>query len=191
MNRSAEAVTDLLLAWTGGDRAATERLLSLVYAELKRLAAGQLRGERADHTLEPTALVHEAYLRLSRSHRVSWQNREHFFGVAARAMREVLIDHARAHLSQKRGGGAVRVELEHVGLLLSERPADLIALDEALTELARLDRVKAAVVELHFFGGFSVAETASCLRCSAATVTRHWRLAKVWLAREVSRRERP
>ncbi len=187
MSASSGAVTDLLLAWGAGDRAATERLLGLVYGELKRLAAHYLRGERPDHTLEPTALVHEAYMRLSRSREISWRSREHFYGVAARAMREVLIDHARAHLSQKRGGGGVKVELERVGLLVSRRPEALIALDEALSELGRLDPLKAAIVELHFFGGFSLVETGRCVSCSTATVTRHWRLAKAWLAREVGR----
>lgn len=180
-------MTELLLAWRAGDGAAPEKLLALVYGELKRLAAQQLRGERRDHTLQPTALLHEAYLRLTRGEVVAWQSRDHFFRVAARAMREVLIDHARAHLRKKRGSAPLRVDLESVGLLVSERPAALVALDEALAELARLDAAKAAVVDLHFFGGFSVAETARVLGCSTATVTRHWRLAKAWLAREVGR----
>jgi len=185
MSRRPGTVTELLQMWGAADRAATEKLLSLVYVELKRLAAHRLRGERVDHTLEPTALVHEAFLRLRRSPEIHWQSRGHFYGVAARAMREVLIDHARSHLRKKRGGGAMRVDLDHAGLLVSERPAALLALDCALNELARLDPTKASVVELHFFGGFTVAETARLLGCSTATVSRQWRMAKAWLAREV------
>jgi RNA polymerase sigma factor (TIGR02999 family) len=190
MPHRPEAITDLIASWRAGDGAASEKLFARVYGELKRLARRQLRDERPDHTLQPTALVHEAYLRLSRSPAVAWQSREHFFRIAGRAMREVLIDHARTHRRQKRGSGTVRVQLQQVGLLLAEQPAALLALGEALAELSRLDPAKAAVVELHFFGGFSVAETGRILECSSATVTRHWRLAKAWLAREVRRQGR-
>lgn len=187
MTPSRATITGLLRAWGGGDARAAEVLLPLVYGELKRMAAHYLRGERPDHRLEPAALVHEAYLRLVRHGTVAWRSREHFFGLAARAMREVLIDRARARRRKKRGDGAVRVDFEHVGLLPPQRHAALIALDDALAELARLDPPKAATVELHFFAGFTVRETARLLGCSTATVTRRWRMAKDWLARWVGR----
>ena len=178
-------ITQLLHAWREGDPSASERLVKVVYGELRRVAARQLRHERTNHTLEPTALVHEAYLRLIKGANVEWQDRNHFFGVAARLMRQVLVDHARRQLRRKRGGSGTPIPLGEDLRFSYERPESVIALDLALERLGELDRMKASVVELHFFGGFSVEETAEILASSTATVSRHWRMAKTWLAREV------
>ncbi len=179
-------VTGLLLAWREGDQTALDRLTPLVHAELRRLARHYLRLERPDHTLQPTALVNEAYLRLVDAHRVPWQDRHHFFGVAARLMRQILVDFARSHGYQKRGGHAQRVELEPSMALVEDRREDLVALDEALSALAAVDARKAQVVELRFFGGLSVEDTAAVLGVSTETVKRDWRLAKAWLRRTLS-----
>jgi RNA polymerase sigma factor (TIGR02999 family) len=177
-------VTRILQEWnSGGD--AHARLMPLVYDELRRLAKAFLRRERPDHTLQPTALVHEAYMRLVDQSRVEWQGRAHFYGIAAQVMRRILIDHARAHASEKRAGGARRLSLDEAALLPEERAADLLALDEALKLLAEKDERKGRVVELRFFGGLSVRETAEVLGVHTATVERDWVVAKAWLYREM------
>ena len=180
------AVTTLLRAWRLGDRAAFERLTPLVYDELRRRARFDLRGERPDHTLRPTALVHEVYLRLVNLDQVDWQDRTHFFVLAARQMRRILVDSARARHFKKRGGGAFNVTFDEE-LAVSERASDLVALDEALELLAATDERKARVVELRFFGGLKNEEIAAALDISTDTVTRDWQMAKLWLRRELKR----
>lgn len=178
-------VTDILQAWRRGDRAATEQLIELVYEDLRAMAASYLRGERANHTLEPTALVHESYLRLVDQRRIDWQERGHFFAVAAKMMRRVLLDHARRHLAVKRGDGRRMMTISSLDLEI-EKPSELIALDEALSRLATFDPEKVKLVELRFFGGLTVEETAAALGCSTATVTRQWRTARAWLFHQLS-----
>jgi len=181
--------TALLLAWGSGDPGALDQLMPLVYDQMRRLARLHLRRERAGHTLQATALVNEVYLRSIEVDQVQWQNRAHFFAMASRVMRRILVDSARARRYQKRGGGAERVSLDEA-LLVSNEPAhDLIALDDALNALAAFDGRKSQVVEMRFFGGLTVAETAEVLDVSPDTVMRDWRLAKVWLLRELSPRE--
>lgn len=184
-NPSAEQVTGILLAWGQGDEAALEKLMPLVYSELKRLAHHYLKGERAGNILQTTALVNEAYLRLIDSSRVQWQNRAHFFAVSAQLMRWVLVDAARARNYQKRGGGALQVSLNEALPLGEQRGPDLVALDDALQELAAFDPRKSKVVELRFFGGLSVKETAEVLQVSEDTVMRDWSIARAWLLREL------
>jgi RNA polymerase sigma-70 factor, ECF subfamily len=178
-------VTMLLDRVSSGDRAATEELFPLVYDELRSLAASFLAREKAGHTLQPTALVNEAYMRLVGPGEVTWDNRAHFFGAAARAIRRILTDHARSRGRQKRGGGAGRVPLDDGSFTVDPPSIDLLALDEALTRLAALDEQKARVVELRFFGGLTEEETARALGVSISTVTRDWRFARVWLKREI------
>jgi RNA polymerase sigma-70 factor (ECF subfamily) len=185
-NRRASEITRLLLAWGDGDRAALEELMPLVYSELKRLARRKMADERTAHTLQATALVNEAYVRLVEIHRVRWQNRAHFLSMAARLMRRILVDAARSRGYQKRGGGAQQVSLDE-GLLLDDPERDLIALDDALNTLAGVDERKSKVVEMRFFGGLTVEETAAALGVSNDTVMRDWKLAKAWLAREITR----
>jgi RNA polymerase sigma factor (TIGR02999 family) len=182
-----KSVTQLLADWTKGDLQARETLLPLVYAELRQLAAAYLRRERSDHTLQPTALVHEAYLRLIEERKVDWQGRGHFFSVAAMLMRRILVDHARAHIAAKRGGGLARVPLTDTVAMSRERPDQLLTLDEGLTRLASLDAQQGRVVELRLFAGLSVLETSRALDISPATVKRDWAVAKAWLAREIQR----
>lgn len=181
---TSKDVTQLLAAWSEGDRSALERLLPLVEDELHRLAHRYMSRERKDHTLQTTALVNEAYLKLI-DQKVDWQNRAHFFGIAAQIMRRILIDHARQHLGPQRGGGKT-ISLEEVALVSNDRAAELIALDEALSSLARLDERKGRVVEMRYFGGLSVEEIAAVLSVSVDTVTRDWRRAKAFLRRELS-----
>jgi RNA polymerase sigma factor (TIGR02999 family) len=188
-DRSRVHVTDLLLAWGSGDRSALDELMPLVHQELRRLARVQMRGERDNHTLQTTALVNEAFMRLIDLRRIQWQDRAHFMALSARLMRRVLVDHARSRNSQKRGGGAAPVALDDALVPSPERGADLVALDDALENLARVDPRKSQVVELRFFGGLSVEETAEALSVSPETVMRDWRLAKSWLLREISRRD--
>ena len=182
---SPPAVTQLLRAWSDGDENALERLLPLVEAELRRLARGYMARERGGHTLQPTALVNEAFLRLIDARHVRWQDRAHFLGIAARLMRRVLVDHARSRGYQKRGGGAARVTLTEALAVApgSALDLDLVALDRALEDLAVVDARKAKVIELRFFGGLSVEETAEVLHLSTDTIKRDWRLAKLWLLR--------
>jgi RNA polymerase sigma factor (TIGR02999 family) len=178
-------VTALLLAWNGGDEDALGRLVPIVQDELQRIARRFMNHERPGHTLQATALVNEAYLRLVDIRRVQWQNRAHFFAMAARLMRRILVDFARSKRYQKRGGGAERVSLDE-GLLVGADPArDLVALDDALTALAVMDARKSQVVEMRFFGGLNVEETAAALHVSVDTVMRDWKLAKAWLLREI------
>jgi RNA polymerase sigma-70 factor (ECF subfamily) len=182
---SPAAVTELLRAWSDGDNRALERLIPLVEAELRRLARAYMGRERRGHTLQTTALVNEAFLRLTDTQRVRWQDRAHFLGISARLMRRVLVDHARARGYRKRGGGAQRVTLSE-GLVASTDPAlDVVGLDRALDALAAVDARKSRVIELRFFGGLSVEETAEVLHVSTDTVKRDWRLAKLWLLREL------
>ncbi|MFI5178220.1 MAG: sigma-70 family RNA polymerase sigma factor [Vicinamibacterales bacterium] len=178
-------VTDLLVAWGGGDESALERLMPLVQEELHRLARREMRGERPGHTLQTTALVNEAYMRLIDARRVRWQDRAHFFALSARIMRRILVDHARSRNFIKRGGGTRHVSLDEALIVSQDRGADLVALDDALQALAALDARKSQVVEMRFFGGLSVEETAEALRVSPETVMRDWHLAKVWLLREL------
>ena len=181
------SITKLLLAWNGGDQAALDRLMPLVHDELRRLAHRYMRGERSGHPLQTTALVNEAYVRLVDSSCVRWQNRAHFFAVSAQLMRRVLVDVARARQKRKRGGGAVQVSFDEA-LAVAEGPdLDVIALDDALRALAAFDERKSKVVELRYFGGLSVEETAEALGVSAVTVMRDWSVAKVWLLRELER----
>jgi RNA polymerase sigma-70 factor (ECF subfamily) len=180
-------ITGLLVAWGGGDESALERLVPLVYDELRHLAHRYMSRERPGHTLQTTALVNEAYLRLVNWKEVQWQNRAHFFAVSAQMMRRILVDFARDRQYLKRGGGALQVSLSEAAALTECRAADLIALDEALTTLTVMDRRKGQVVEMRFFGGLSVKEVGEVLKVSEETVTRDWRLAKVWLMRELGR----
>jgi len=179
-------VTELLRRWNSGDREAMDRLMPIVYDELRRLAAGYLKGERPGHTLQPTALVHEAYLRLVRQDRVEWQNRAHFFGIAASMMRRVLVDHARRRQAEKRDAGGFRLTLQLGEACEAARDPELLELDQALGRLERLDADQARVVELRFFGGLTVEETAVVLGISTATVKREWRTAKAFLRREMA-----
>ncbi len=184
---STHEITELLLAWRNGDQTALDKLTPLVYQELHRLAQVYMRGERADPTLQTTALVNEAYLRLVDAKEMHWQNRAHFFAVSAQLMRHILVDFARSRGNLKRGGEVQQVSLDEALVISAERDPDLIALDEALQALAQIDPRKHRVVELRFFGGLSVEETAEVLKVSPDTVLRDWRLAKMWLLRELSR----
>ncbi len=181
-------VTRLLKEWGNGRQEALDQLLPRIYAELRRLASSYLRRERPDHTLQPTALVHEAFLKLVDQRAVRWQNRAHFFGIAAQAMRRILVDHARAHAADKRGAGERAVSLDEVSVAIGAPDIDVLALDEALTRLAALDLQQSRVVELRFFGGLTLEETAQVLNISPATVGREWTLAKAWLYAELSSR---
>jgi RNA polymerase sigma factor (TIGR02999 family) len=177
-----EAITELLMAWGHGDGAARERLVPFVYSELRRRAAGYLGRERSDHTLQPTALVHEVYLRLIDQNRAQWRNRSQFFGMAANMMRRILVDHARERNAQKRGSG-LKVSLEAAGIdvAAASTDVDLVALDEALERLQARDARQARVVELRYFAGLSIEETAAALELSPATVKREWTMARAWL----------
>jgi RNA polymerase sigma-70 factor (ECF subfamily) len=182
---SSEQVTGLLRAWSNGQPAALEQLIPLVHQELQATARRYMKGERPDHTLQPTALVNEAFVRLTGVRRIQWQDRAHFLALAARLMRRILIEWARARRVQKRGGAPARLSLDDA-CLVTERPSyDVLALDEVLERLAALDPRRASVVELRFFGGLTLEETAAALQLSPDTVTRDWKLAKAWLAREM------
>jgi RNA polymerase sigma-70 factor (ECF subfamily) len=178
-------ITRLLLAWSDGDQTALERLLPLIERELHRIARNYMRRENPGHTLQTTALVNEAYFRLVDQKTVRWQNRAHFFGIAAQIMRRILLNYARDRHREKRGGGNVQVSLSEVAVITAEQSAELIALDEALKRLAGFDERKCRVVELRYFGGLSVEETAEVLGVSVVTVARDWKMAKAWLAREI------
>lgn len=179
-------MTQLLIDWSNGDKAALDLLIPLVDSELRWLAGHYMRRERPEHTLQTSALVNEAYLRLIDQKNVNWQNRAHFFGIAAKLMRQVLIDHARARQSAKRGGEAEQVSLDEMAIVSQERSAELLALDEALERLAAFDQRKARIVELRFFGGLNLEETAEVLGISSPTVQREWRSAKAWLHKSLS-----
>lgn len=180
-------ITGLLVAWADGDESALEKLIPLVYGELRQLAHRYMRRERPGHTLQTTALVNEAYLRLVKQKEAQWQSRAHFFAVSAQMMRRILVDFARDKQYLKRGAGAIQVSLGEATALTECRSSDLVALDEALTSLFKIDRRKGQVVEMRFFGGLSVKEVAEVLKVSDVTVMRDWRLSKVWLLRELGR----
>lgn len=179
-------VTQILQAWSEGDDTAPDRLIPIVYGELRRVAAQYFRRERADHTLQATALVHEAYLKLVDEKRVTWKNRAHFCGIAARLMRQILMQHARGYNAAKRGGGFEKLYLEETRHLARERAPDLVALDDALKTFAASHPRESEVVELKFFGGLDAREIAEVLHVSAKTVSRDWSFAKVWLLRQLS-----
>lgn len=185
---SAPQVTELLLHCGQGDPRAREKLIPLIYAELRRIARNHLRHERADHTLQSGALVNEAYLRLFGEKSPEWKNRAHFFGVAAQVMRHILVDHARQRGAAKRGAGAPRIALDPQMALPQTRDVDLLALDDALNRLSELDAQQSRLIELRFFGGLSIVETAAVLNVSAATVKREWATARAWLQREMKSR---
>ena len=186
VNAPPNEITGQLLAWRAGDAAALEALIPAVYQELHRMAAQRLRQEDAGHTLQPTALVHEAYLRLVDQTQVEWQNRAHFFGVAAQMMRRILVDHAKTKHRAKRGGDAIRLSLDGMLDYGQERAAEVVALDDALEALAAFDQRKSRIVELRYFGGLSVEETAHVLEISPQTVMRDWNMAKAWLHQQLS-----
>jgi RNA polymerase sigma factor (TIGR02999 family) len=186
-----QEISQLLVSWSNGDEAALERLVPLVYPELRKLARRFMGRENPGHTLQTSALINEAYLRLVDQQHVQWQDRGHFYAVATQVMRHILIDHARKYRYSKRGSGAQRVPLDEVASLGQQRAVDLVALDDALTNLARIDERKSKIVALRFFGGLSVEETAEVMKLSAVTVMREWRTAKAWLHREISRTEVP
>jgi RNA polymerase sigma factor (TIGR02999 family) len=183
MNPSAPNLTQLLVNWNNGDPSALSQLLPLVNDELRRIARRYLRRENPGHTLQPTALVNEAYLRLIDQRQVQWQNRAHFFGLAAQLMRRILVDHARRHAYAKRGGGALQVSFDEGMAVTEAKAAELLAVNEALEKLIKLDARKGRIVELRFFGGLNLDETAEVLGISSPTVQREWRAAKAWLHR--------
>ena len=187
MTSAPEEITQLLIAWNQGDQQARDELAPLVYDELRRIARSYLRRERRDHTLQPTALVNEAYIRLIDQSRVNWQNRAHFFGAAARLMRQILINHAEARRAAKRGGEAERISLSDVDHFVAGQDVDLISLDEALKNLERIDSPQCRIVELRFFAGLTIEEIAEVTGVSPATVKREWTAARAWLRRELSR----
>jgi RNA polymerase sigma factor (TIGR02999 family) len=181
-------VTELLMKWGEGDKDVLDRLLPTVYAELHRMAARYLRGERVDHTLQPTALINEAYLRLIDSNSVTWENRAHFFGIAAQVMRRILVDHARQHRADKRGGEFKKVPIDAANELASKQEdIDLVALDAALTRLAEVDPELSKLVELRYFAGLTIEDAAQVMSMSLGTAKRRWTAAKAWLRREISR----
>jgi RNA polymerase sigma factor (TIGR02999 family) len=186
-NQEPEDVTELLNKWTKGDQAAHSQLVNVVYQELHSRAANYLRYERKDHTLQPTALVNEVYLKLINQKDISWQNRAQFYGVAAQMMRRVLVDHARSRTADKRGGDAIKVSIDEVSNLSDQQGVDLIVLDDALSRLAQLDLRQSQIVELRFFAGLSVEETAKALDIAAITVMREWKIAKMWLYNELKK----
>ena len=185
MTTSPKSITQLLIEWRDGDESARDQLFPLVYAEMRRLAHSYMRKERAGHTLQTSALINEAYIRLVDHKGMRWQNRAHFYAVAAQAMRRILVDRARHHLAARHGGNLQRVELEEAALLSDQRPREVIALDDALTALAALDARQAQIVEMRYFVGLSAEETAEVLGISTATVNREWNAAKLWLLREL------
>jgi RNA polymerase sigma factor (TIGR02999 family) len=185
----SKQVSELLANWNRGDAQAREALMPLVYDELRKLAASQLRRERNDHTLQPTALVHEVYLRLADQKNVQWQDKSHFFGVTAQLMRRILVDHARSHLADKRGSGLPKVSLNEALAMSRERPAELLALDESLTQLGVTDPQQSRIVELRVFAGLTIEQTSEVMGISPATVKRDWNLAKAWLLREIEKAE--
>ena len=188
MRGASNQVTELLVRWRGGDKAALDALMPLVYSELRRIANRYLQSERSDHTLQSTALVHEAYVRLTNQQLPQWQNRAHFFAVAAQLMRQILVDHARNHRASKRGGDAYTLALEDAEEQHQPVDLDIVALDDALKTLAAMDSQQSRVVELKFFGGLSNEDTAEVLGVSTSTVKRDWTSARAWLFRELNRR---
>ena len=188
---AANEVTQLLLSWSNGNEHALDELLPLVYSELKRIARRHMARENPGHTLQTSALINEAYLKLVNQQGIEWQNRAHFFAVAAQVMRHILIDHARGRHFAKRGAGAQKISLDEKVAVSDEHAAELVSLDDALTALNKLDSRKGRIVELRFFGGLSIEETAEVLKISPVTVTREWRAARAWLRREMSSGDQP
>jgi RNA polymerase sigma-70 factor (ECF subfamily) len=184
-------VTQLLLNWSKGDQAALEELMPLVYNELRRLASAYLRRERPNHTLQSTALVHEAFMRLVNQQEVQWQSRAHFFAIAAQMIRRILVDHARSQRAEKRGSGAVKLELDAALAIPLKTDVDLVLLNDALDRLAEMDPRQSRLVELRFFAGLSIEETAQVMQLSPATIKREWNAARAWLFREISRTSGP
>jgi len=180
-------LTQLLIDWSNGDEAALDKLMPLIDEELRRLAHRYMTRERAGHTLQTTALVNEAFLRLVNRKNLQWQNRAHFFGLAAQLMRTILVDHARSHASAKRGGGAHKLELDEAMVVSQQKASEVIALDDALKQLALLDPQQSRIVELRFFGGLTVEEAAEVLQVSPATIKREWSTAKAWLYHELAK----
>jgi RNA polymerase sigma factor (TIGR02999 family) len=189
MASSPQEVTQLLIDWSNGDQAALDKLMPLVYDELRRMAKRYMSRQTPGHTLQTTALINEAFIKLVGQQEMQWQNRSHFFGVAAQAMRHILVDYARSRKYEKRGGGAQKVSLDEALMVSDERAAEIVALDDALKELAKVDLRKCQVVEMRYFGGLSVEETAEALNVSPVTVMRDWSMAKAWLHRELSKSE--
>lgn len=187
MTSAPQELSQLLQAWSNGDQTALDRLMPIVYEELRQMARHYMGRQNPGHTLQTTALIHEAYLRLVNQKEARWQNRAHFFGVAAKAMRHILVDYARTRQAAKRGGEARRVSLDEAAVVAVDRAEELVALDLALQNLAAVDQRKCQVVELRYFGGLSVEETAEVLKVSEETVMRDWRLARTWLLRELSK----
>ena len=186
-NQSSEGITQLLERWSKGEEGARDELMSVVYDELHRIAVGYLRRERREHTLQPTALVNELFLKFSEQHRMNWQNRAQFFVVAASLMRRILVDYARAHYASKRGGDRYCVSLKNVAAFGAQPDADLLALHDILNQLEELDPNQARIVELRFFGGLTIKETAEVMKSSHATVEREWKMAKAYLKRELTK----
>ena len=180
-----ESVTELLIAWNDGDSSALNRLMPLIEVELRRMARYQMQREDANNTLQPTALVNEVYLKLVNQKKSNWRSRAHFFAIAAKLMRRILIDHARRKLRGKRGSGKADISIDDVAIISRGKSVELLALDEALDRLAKFDALKSRIVELRHFGGLSVEETAEVLKISEITVMRHWKLAKTWLRRDL------
>jgi len=182
---TTDQITQLLADWSDGDKSALDRLTPLIYEELRRLAHHYMRRERPGHTLQTTALVNEAYVRLINRKNIDWQNRDHFFAIAAQLMRTILVDHARRHGYSKRGGGARRISLNEAAVVSQDRTAEVVELDEALTRLAVFDPQQSRIVELRFFGGLTIKQTADVLGLSPATIKREWSTARAWLFREL------
>lgn len=178
-------ITEILKDWNNGSEDARDRLLPFVYAEMKRQARMIMSRERSDHTLQPTALVHEAFIRIAEQAGIDWQDRRHFFGISSRVMRQILIDHARRHLSRKRGGNLIKFSLDDIQMPAEERAAAIIAVDEALERLANIDPQQAQIVEMRFFGGLTLDEIAKSFGVSQRTVSREWEIARLWLFREI------
>jgi RNA polymerase sigma factor (TIGR02999 family) len=187
MAQNSHEVTQLLIQWSNGDKAALDKLMPLIYGELRQLAHRYMSRERAGHTLQTTAVVNEAYLRLVNRKQVHWQNRAHFFAIAACLMRTILVDHARSHAYAKRGGGAPQIALDEALVVSQQRAAEVVAVDEALQRLAEIDPPQSRIVELRFFGGLTIAETAEVLGRSPATIKREWSTAKAWLYHELNK----
>lgn len=185
MDNSSVNITELLMAWNEGETEALENLMPLVEAELRRIAHHQMQRENPNHTLQTTALVNEAYLKLVDQRSAGWQNRLHFYALAAQIMRRILLNHARDRVVQKRGGGAEKVSLDCAEILSAEKSHELLALDAALESLAKIDPLKSRLVELRYFGGLSIQETAEVLQISPSAVSKHWQLARAWLRREI------
>lgn len=185
MTTSPKSITQLLIDWRDGDESARDKLFPLVYAEMRRLAHSYMRKERAGHTLQTSALINEAYIRLVDHKGMRWQNRAHFYAIAAQAMRRILVDRARHHLAARHGGSSRRVDIDQAALVTAERAPEIIALDDALTALAALDARQAQIVEMRYFVGLSADETAEVLGVSPVTVNRDWRAAKLWLLKEL------